>query len=248
MNNGRDVMYLSVVIPAYNEERRIRPTLARFDEWLAAQGRPYEVLVADDGSADGTVDVVRAFGVEHPAVRVSPQDSNRGKGYALKRGVGETVGDFVLYTDADLPVDPDALPAFLEPLEAGACDIAIASRWAPGAPAPESVPASRAFVSKGFHLLMRPFVLDGIADTQCGFKAFRGDVARQLFRQLTIDRFAFDVELIYLALRAGYRVKEVPVRIHHAEGSTVRPLRDSLDTLRDLARIKLNDRRGQYSQ
>jgi dolichyl-phosphate beta-glucosyltransferase len=243
-------VYLSVVIPAYNEERRILPTLARFDEWLAARGRPYEVLVADDGSADGTVALVRDFGAEHPAVRVSPHASrsNRGKGYALKRGVGETAGAFVLYTDADLPVDPDALPAFLEPLEAGEFDLTIASRWVPGAPAPEGVPASRAFVSKGFHLLMRPFVLDGIADTQCGFKAFRGDMARQLFRQLTIDRFAFDVELIYLALRAGYRVKEVPVRIHHAEGSTVRPMRDSLDTLRDLARIKLNDRRGLYSQ
>ncbi len=241
-------MYLSVVIPAYNEARRILPTLARFDEWLSAQGWPYEVLVADDGSADGTVDVVRAFGADHPAVRVSPQEHNRGKGHALKRAVGETTGRFVLYTDADLPVDPAALPAFLEPLEAGAFDLTIASRWVPGAPPPADVPPGRAIVSKGFRLLMRPFVLNGVADTQCGFKAFRGDVARQLFPCLTIDRFAFDVELIYLAQRAGYRIKEVPVRIHHANGSTVRPVRDSLDTLRDLARIKLNDRRGLYGR
>jgi dolichyl-phosphate beta-glucosyltransferase len=110
------------------------------------------------------------------------------------------------------------------------------------------VPAGRALISKGFRLLMRPFVLDGVVDTQCGFKAFRGDVARHLFRQLTIDRFAFDVELIYLAVRAGYQVREVPVSIHHAEGSTVRPVRDSLDTLRDLARIKLNDERGLYDR
>jgi len=239
-------MYLSIVIPAYNEEQRILPTLARFDEWLSMQGWSYEVLVADDGSVDGTVDLVRDFGKAHPAVRVSQQARNQGKGHALKRVVGETAGAFVLYTDADLPVDPAALPWFLEPLEAGGFDLTIASRWVPGAPPPADVPPGRAFVSKGFRLLMRPFVLNGVADTQCGFKAFRGDVARHLFPQLTIDRFAFDVELIYLAQRAGYRIKEVPVRIHHAEGSTVRPVRDSLDTLRDLARIKLNDRRGRY--
>ncbi len=241
-------MYLSVVIPAYNEARRILPTLARFDEWLSAQGWPYEVLVADDGSTDGTVDLVRAFGADHPAVRVSPQDTNRGKGYALKRGVTETAGAFVLYTDADLPVDPAALPWFIAPLETGGYDLTIASRWVPGAPPPEGVPPSRAAISTTFRLLMRPFILNGVADTQCGFKAFRGPVARHLFPQLTIDRFAFDVELIYLAQRAGYRIKEVPVCIHHAEGSTVHPLRDSLDTLRDLVRIKLNDRRGLYSR
>jgi len=241
-------MYLSVVIPAYNEEHRILPTLARFDEWLLAQGRPYEILVTDDGSMDGTVDRVRAFGQDHPAVRVLPhaERRNQGKGHALKRVMGETSGAFVLYTDADLPVDPAALPWFLGPLETGECDLTIASRWVNGAPSPDDVPAGRAFVSKSFRLLMRPFVLNGVADTQCGFKAFRGDVARQLFAQLTIDRFAFDVELIYLAQRAGYRIKEVPVRIHHADGSTVRPVRDSLDTLRDLARIKWNDQRGQY--
>jgi dolichyl-phosphate beta-glucosyltransferase len=239
-------MYLSVVIPAYNEEHRILPTLTRFDEWLSAQGWPYEVLVADDGSADGTVDLVRAFGKDHPAVRVSPQERNQGKGYALKRIMGETTGAFVLYTDADLPVDPAALPWFLEPLEVEEYDLTIASRWVPGAPSPADVPSGRAFISKSFRLLMRPFVLNGVVDTQCGFKAFRGDVARHLFRQLTIDRFAFDVELIYLAQRAGYRIKEVPVRIRHADGSTVRPVRDSLDTLRDLARIKWNDQRGRY--
>lgn len=239
-------MHLSVVIPAYNEEHRILPTLARFDEWLSAQGWSYELLVADDGSEDGTVDAVRAFGEDHPGVRVSPQARNQGKGQALKRVVAETTGDYVLYTDADLPVDPAALPWFLRPLETNAFDLVIASRWVPGAPPPDDVPAGRALISKSFRLLMRPFVLNGVADTQCGFKAFRGDVARELFRQLTIDRFAFDVELIYLAQRAGYRIKEVPVQIHHAEGSTVRPVRDSLDTLRDLARIKWNDQRGRY--
>ncbi|MBU0492044.1 MAG: glycosyltransferase family 2 protein [Chloroflexi bacterium] len=243
-------MYLSVVIPAYNEAQRILPTLTRFDEWLAAQSRPYEVLVADDGSTDDTADVVRAFTRDHPAVRVAPHPAraNHGKGHALKRVMAETTGAFVLYTDADLPVDPAALPWFLGPLEAGECDLTIASRWVNGAPPPDDVPGGRAFISKSFRLLMRPFVLNGIADTQCGFKAFRGNVARQLFAQLTIDRFAFDVELIYLAQRAGYRIREVPVRIHHADGSTVRPVRDSLGTLRDLARIKWNDQRGRYAQ
>ena len=235
----------SVIIPAWNEERRIPASLQQVAAFVDGQPYPVEIVVVDDGSDDATPTIVEQFARQYPFVRLI-RNPHGGKGMAVKTGVAQAEGRYLIISDTDLSVPIEELPKFLPPTLAS-YDLAIASREAQGARRINE-PYYRHLMGRVYNLLVRLVAVPGIQDTQCGFKAFRGDVARQLFRLLTIDRFAFDVELIYLALRAGYRVKEVPVRIHHAEGSTVRPLRDSLDTLRDLARIKLNDQRGLYNQ
>jgi len=239
-------MYLSVLIPAFNEQRRIEPTLERFVVFLDDSGLDYELLVADDGSSDDTAAVVASFAQQHKSVRLLRDDRNLGKGAALRRAALESRGEYLVYSDADLPVEPHHLTTVLERLAEGDTDLVLVSRWMSGAPPVLGVPLARRMLSLLFRIVAMPLKPPGVTDTQCGFKGFRGDVARELFAQLQIDGFAFDLELLCRAHRQGHRVTELALPVRHAVGSTIRPLSDSVAMARDVMMIFLRAMMGGY--
>jgi dolichyl-phosphate beta-glucosyltransferase len=229
---------LSIIIPAYNEERRIAPTLAQITAYLDRRHRAYELIVVDDGSRDRTRDHVAAVAAEHPQVQLLALPRNAGKGAAVRAGVLASRGRTVLFSDADLSTPIEELGKLEAALDGGA-DVAIGSRAAPG-DVERRQPLLRRVQGRAFHLVVRALGFRAVAsvrDTQCGFKLFRGPVARALFAELTLTGFAFDVELLELAFDR-FRVAEIPVAWTHADGSKVRPGIDALKMLRDLTRIR----------
>jgi dolichyl-phosphate beta-glucosyltransferase len=227
---------LSVVVPCYNEEPRLAASLAGVRRFLEARGSGFELILVDDGSSDGTAAVIRQAEREHSDVRAVLLFPNRGKGRALAEGVQASRGELVLVSDADFSAPIDELSR-LEDAIAGGADVAFGSRAAPGAREVEQ-PLHRRAMGKAFNRMVQVLLLPGIWDTQCGFKLFRGSVARELFAELETDGFAFDVEILHRARRAGYRIREVPVRWINSGASTVSPVKDSAEMLRDLLRIR----------
>lgn len=230
---------LSIVVPAYNEERRLGATLGRLLGWAEEAGRAVEVVVADDGSTDATAEVARRAG--DARVRVLRLEANRGKGAALRAGVAASRGELVLVSDADLSTPIEEVER-LERELAGA-DVAIGSRAVGGARITERQPFWREWSGRAFNAILRLLAVSGFRDTQCGFKLLRGDVARELFARLTIDRYAFDVELLWLAGRLGYRVREVGVEWRNDRSSRVRLWRDGPHMLVDVVRFRWRHRR-----
>lgn len=226
---------LSVVIPAFNEESRIGNTLQSVLDYLNRRSIHSEVIVVDDGSRDQTVAIVER--IDDPRVRVVRLPENRGKGAALRAGVLDSVGEWVLVTDADLstPIED------LETLQrwTGEADLIFGSRAVEGARIEQHQPRHREWMGRTFNRILRFLGLTTLRDTQCGFKLLRGPVARELFSQLSVSRFAYDVELTWVAEREGYRVIEVGVRWRDSPASRVRPLRDSLRMFWDVLKIRL---------
>lgn len=231
-------MKLSVIIPAYNEEARILPTLQRFGETLASSIPDLEVLVGDDGSGDNTAEVVSAFCVDHHWCRLVSRQSNQGKGAILRELVAETTGDIVIYSDADMPVDPEYFPRLFGPICDGAADLVQVSRWLSDSPTVEHVPPLRVLISQAFRLATLPIKPAGLTDTQCGCKALRGELARDLFSRLAIDGFAFDLELLLLAQARDCTILELPLPVRHVIGSSIQPFQDSLTMVRDLVKLQ----------
>jgi len=231
---------LSIVIPAFDEASRLGATLDRVLAWADDDGRPCEVVVVDDGSRDATSAVASSRG--DGRVRLVRLPENRGKGAALRAGVLASRGELVLLTDADLST-PIAEVARLEQALAGA-DVAIGSRAVAGARIVEHQPFWREWSGRLFNRLLRLSAVGELRDTQCGFKLLRGDVARELFPRLTIERFAYDVELLWLARRRGYRVREVGVEWRNDLSSRVRLWRDGPRMLLDVARFRWRHRGG----
>jgi dolichyl-phosphate beta-glucosyltransferase len=227
---------LSVIIPAYNERDRLPPTLRATVAFLRTRDYSWEIIVSDDGSRDGTSAIVARFAEDEPAVRLVVLPVNRGKGAAVRAGVAASRGSLVLICDADMATPIEQVESLIDALDSGA-DLAIGSRAAAGATAkrtPVRALAGRVF-SWALRLMAGPAVA-GIRDTQCGFKLLRGDQARALFATLTIDGFAFDVELM---MRASHlRILEVPVEWREIPGSKVSLVRDSVRMLRDVARAR----------
>ncbi len=235
--------WISVVIPTYNEKRRIVPTIAAIAAHLCETGRPWEMVVSDDGSTDDTVELVRSLGMAN--LTILAPGHNLGKGHAVRAGVAASRGGLVLFTDADLSPPIGELDRLVDAVRDGA-DIAIGSRAAPGAEV-----RARSLLRRQMSTTLRGLVKGvtglGVRDTQCGFKLFTRDVADELFDLQTLDGFSFDLELLYLAERSALRIAEVPVKWIDAPGSKVRAGRESLRFLRDLAGIRLNDLRGRYA-
>lgn len=230
---------LSVVVPAYDEGVRLAPSLRRIVDHLRGRGLDFELLVVDDGSRDDTVEVARRF--DAPELVVLRHLVNRGKGAALRTGVLASQGDRVLLTDADLstPItDLDRLEPHLEDV-----DLVLGSRAVQDAEITDRQPLYRELMGKTFNLLIRLLGVRGIRDTQCGFKLLEGGVARDLFAALTIDRFAYDVELVWLARRRGLQIKEVGVTWADSPDSRVSPVRDSLSMFRDVLRFRFRHSR-----
>lgn len=251
--------YLSVVIPAYNEERLLPDTLQRVSEFLRQQSYQSELLVVDDGSEDRTADLARMAlaGVSDPITWRVIENDHRGKGYTVRTGMLAAAGQHVLFSDADLATPIEEVKKLLRYLEAG-FDIAIGSREGVGA---ERVaePWYRHLMGRAFNLLVRIIARAEYQDTQCGFKAFRREVAHDLFARLRLYGedarvirggavTAFDVEVLFLAGRLGYAVKEVPVKWRYGVQTKVNPLRDSIRNFKDVARVRLNDWRGMYQK
>jgi dolichyl-phosphate beta-glucosyltransferase len=235
---------LSVVVPAYDEEQRIGRSLDRVLAWSAERARPLEVVVVDDGSRDRTAALVESY--VSRGVRLVRLPANRGKGAALRAGVAASTGDRVLISDADFST-PIAEVERLEPHLADAA-IVLGSRALEDSRITARQPAWRELAGKSFNLAIRLLGVAGIRDSQCGFKLLRGEVARELFAEMTVDRFAFDVELILLARERGYRVAEVGVEWRNDPASRVRLLRDGSRMLADVVRLRLRRLRRRRSR
>ena len=235
----------SVIIPAWNEERRMAASLQRVVAFVQQQADPIEVIVVDDGSEDATAAIVEEFAAKYPFIRLI-RNPHGGKGAAVKSGVAQGRGRYLVISDTDLAVPIEELPKFLPPVLDG-YDLAIASREAPGARRINE-PYYRHLMGRVYNLLVRLIAVPGIQDTQCGFKAFRHDVARAIFPYQTIDGWGFDVEILFIARRFGYQIVEVPVTWYYGEKSKINPLKDALRMTRELWRVRRNARRGVYER
>jgi glycosyltransferase involved in cell wall biosynthesis len=233
--------FLSIILPAHNEERRLPASLERVQGFLQAQAYPSELIVVDSGSRDATAAIAR----RHPAVRLF-QEALPGKGRAVRRGMLEARGEYRFICDVDLSMPIEEVARFLPPALTGV-DVAIASREAPGARR-HGEPAYRHWVGRVFNTVVRLLAIPDFQDTQCGFKCFRGAVAEDLFSVQRLDGWTFDVEVLFIALRRGYRVREVPIPWYYEPGSRVRIARDSLAMLIDLFRIRRHWARGLYAR
>jgi dolichyl-phosphate beta-glucosyltransferase len=228
---------LSIVIPAYNEEDRLRDSLVQIADYLSRQPYTYDAIVSDDGSKDTTVNLAESFASDHPWLRTIQHPDNHGKGMAVRRGMLEASGDYILMCDADLATPIEELDGFWRHIEEGA-DIVIASRPLRGSHLVRRQPIYREMAGRMLNLLVRMAAVPGIRDTQCGFKLFRGDVAHRLFSMSVREGWDFDIEILYLARRLGYRIVEVPVHWYHREGSKVNFLRDGIRMVIGLFRIR----------
>lgn len=234
--------WVSIVIPAYNEERRLPASLKAVNAFLDAFPHASEVIVADDGSADGTVRVAEEAAHRWSRTRVL-QLPHRGKGHAVKQGMLAARGAYRLMCDADLSVSIEDLPRFLPPQAQG--DVVIGSREAEGARRLDE-PALRHVMGRIFNRIVATITGLPYADTQCGFKAFTGEAAQRLFSQQRIEGFGFDVEILFLTRRYRYQVVEMPVVWTYGTESRVKPVRHSLAMVREALTVRVNGWRGLY--
>lgn len=237
--------FLSIVIPAHNEESRLPPSLAQIDGFLQKQPYDAEVIIVENGSRDRTHKVALDCAGEYPYLRVLQSPDNlRGKGLAVKQGMQAAQGDWRFICDADLSMRIDELVKFLPPASDG-YDILIASREAPGALRVDE-PEYRHIMGRVATYIIKAAAIGDYEDTQCGFKMFRRQVADDLFAVQRMNGIGFDVELLYIAKRRGYKVKEVPITWYYDTYSTMRLWDDSVKLLREIWEIRQNWRRGLY--
>ena len=252
MSEGTQSLFLTVVLPAYNEETRLPPTLVRVADFLRVQPYNAEVLIVENGSTDRTSTVVEEFIAAH----VRPDDpfvmtllhSPKGKGNAVRQGVAAARGEYILISDTDLSVPIEATPRFLPPqLDRRDYGIAIASREVAGAKR-HGEPQYRHFMGRVFNFLVRWLAVPEINDTQCGFKCFGREAARRVFPLQRINGWGFDVELLYIAQRHGIPIVEIPVDWYYRDESRVRPVQDTVTMVAELLRIRRNGRAGLYDE
>ena len=228
---------LSVVVPCFNEEQRLPRTVEKIESYLDARHLDHELILVDDGSADGTRQVMDAAAARHGSVRVETLPRNRGKGRALAVGVEAAKGDEILLTDADLSTPIEELDKLEAALGDGA-GVAIASRAVRGSRVEVSQPVYRVLMGKAFNLIVQAVLLPGIWDTQCGFKLFRADVAKRVFASLSTDGFGYDPEVLYRARRQGVKIAEVPVVWRNSAETKVSPIRSSIDMFKHVIRVR----------
>jgi len=237
--------YLSIVIPAYNEKDRIIPTIGAIASHVSDMGFPWELLIADDGSKDNTVELVEDLGFVNLHVLKAPQ--NGGKGNAVQRGMLAARGKVVLFSDADNSTPIEEVGKFIAALEQDNYDVAVGSRAATGAEVANKSLFRKA-LSNGLHAIVRYGLGIKVRDTQCGFKMYTREAAHQLHATQTIMGFSFDLEILYLAFKSGYRVKEIPVSWVDAPGSKVDARKEIQRFLRDIFKIRMTDIRGIYKR
>jgi dolichyl-phosphate beta-glucosyltransferase len=235
-------LFLSIIIPAHNEETRLPRALGQVFAFLKDQDFASEVIVVENASSDHTLEVAQAFARDFPGLLVLHEDLP-GKGRAVRRGVMEARGEYRFIADADLSMPVEEIKRFLPPARSN--DIAIASREAPGAIRYHE-PSYRHLTGRVYNFLIRSLVLPGLQDTQCGFKCFRAAVAEDIFRFQTLNGWSFDVELLFIARRHGYTITEIGIPWYYNPGSKVNIVRDSTRMFLDLLTIRRNARHGIY--
>ena len=236
---------LSLVIPAFNEAERLPASLEQIHAFLSAQPFTSEIIVVENGSTDGTFEIVQALQKKMPILKLM-HERTPGKGWAVRQGMLAAKGEYRFICDADLSMPIEEVTRFLPPQLPDA-PIAIASREAPGAMRHDE-PEYRHLIGRAFNTLVRLMLLPGLQDTQCGFKCFRADAAAAVFPQLTIHGWTFDVEALFIARRLGFSISEVPIAWRYYPRSRVKVLRDSLQMGMDLLRIRLNALKGVYKE
>jgi dolichyl-phosphate beta-glucosyltransferase len=237
----------SIVIPAYNEAARIPATLEAVTACVRSRGWSAEVVVVDDGSRDTTAEVVRAFAARAPEVRLLQNAGNRGKGYSVRNGLLRSLGEVVMFTDADLSAPIEEAEDLFAAI-AGGADIAIGSRWLERSRQTIRQPFYRRFFGRCFNGVTRAIMGLPFADTQCGFKAFTRAAAQTVSQLQTIDRWGFDPEILFIALKRGYRIEEVPVSWAHDERTRISYLKDGMRMLQDIAIVRWNALLGRYGR
>jgi glycosyltransferase involved in cell wall biosynthesis len=235
--------FLSIVIPAHNEEKRLPRTLEQVFAFLSTQNYHAEVIVVENGSTDRTMQLAMEYAEKHPGMHVLGIDG-RGKGLAVKEGMRAAQGTYRFICDADLSMPIEEISKFLPPVLEN-FDIAIGSREASGS-VRYNEPSYRHWGGRAINLAIRVLILPGLQDTQCGFKCFTAEAADKLFKLQTLTGWSFDIELLYMARRKGMRVCEVPINWYYDPDSKIRAVRDALNMLKDILRIHLNALRGMY--
>ncbi len=237
--------FLSVIIPAYNEERRLAERLKEVMEYFVVQDYSYEVILVDDGSTDRTAEIVKTLEKEYDKLQLL-RVVHGGKGHACKQGILASRGQWLFLSDSDLSMPIKDFAKFV-PLLQGDNHIVIASREVPGARR-YGEPGYRHLMGRVFNWVVRVLAVHGIHDTQCGFKCFRADVAREIFSVQTINGWGFDVEILFVAQKRGYRIVEVPIDWHYRSHSKIKPVQDAINMFREVWQIRLNYWRGYYDK
>jgi glycosyltransferase involved in cell wall biosynthesis len=237
----------SIVIPAFNESARIPGALRAVVDCIRERGWQAEVIVVNDGSRDATAEVVQTFAADNPEVRLVENPGNRGKGYSVRSGLLQAHGDIVMFTDADLSAPIEEAELLFAAIDKGA-DIAIGSRWLEKGRQTHRQPLYRQFFGRCFNALTRAVMGLRFADTQCGFKAFTRAAAQTVFQLQTIEGWGFDPEILFIALKRGYQVVEVPVSWAHDERTRMSYLKVGIKMLEEIAIIRWNALRGRYGK
>jgi dolichyl-phosphate beta-glucosyltransferase len=236
------MLNLSIIIPAYNEEHRIQKTLEKIINYLKRKKYNYEIIIVDDGSKDNTINVIK--NIKDKKIKILKNEINRGKGYSVKKGILNAKKDWILFSDADLSTPIEELDNFTKYLD---YDIIIGSRNLKESNIMIHQPFYRAYPGKIFSYLVRLITIRGIKDTQCGFKLFKKEIAHKIFNKQTIDRWGFDVELMYIAHKYKYKIKELPVIWLNDEKTKLNLFKDSTRMFLDLIKIRINDLKGLYN-
>lgn len=239
--------FLSIVIPAYNEEKRIGRTLEGTFEYLSTQSYDYEVLVVNDGSRDGTAEKVQEFARQASGrLRLIENPGNRGKGYAVRNGMLQASGEIALFYDADLATPTSEIAKVVEPISENRYDVVFGSRALDRTLIGTHQSIMREAIGRGGNLIQYALTGLNFKDTQCGFKAFRRQAAQSVFPLQQIDGFGFDPEILFIAKKQGWRLLETPVRWNHVEGSKVNPIGSPIKVLMEVSTIRWNDLMGKY--
>lgn len=238
---------LSIIIPAYNEENRIKSTLIVIANYIKDENLNAEIVIVDDGSADNTTKIVEEFQEKNKNISLIALAKNCGKGFAVKKGVEASRGKYILFTDADNSTPIQEFKKLYAALLKNNAQIAIGSRYLRDDSVKIKQPLYRILLGRAGNLLIRTFLIDGIKDTQCGFKLFEHEAARNIFALQKVKRFGFDMESLAVAKNLGYKIIEIPVSWFNSAQSRFRPIKDALITLKDLVYIKLNFWSGRYN-
>jgi len=236
----------SIVLPAYNESARITDTLNKILAYDTKRGWKAEIIVVNDGSSDGTADMVREYARKYPALHLLENPGNRGKGYSVRNGILHAHGDILLFSDPDLSSPIEEADKLFAALAKGA-DVAIGSRWVDPQLQIQRQPLHRQLFGRIFNLALRIILGLKFKDTQCGFKAFTRRSAHAIFPLQKIERWGFDPELLYLARKLTFVVREVPVAWAHREGTRINPLRDGIRMFAEMLKIRSHALRGNYT-
>jgi dolichyl-phosphate beta-glucosyltransferase len=235
---------ISIIIPMYNEEKRVSKTIEKIVQYMQEKGNEYEILTVDDGSTDNTLEVVGKLVEQNDNIRLLKNPGNKGKGYSVKHGMLKAKKDCVLFSDADLSTPIEELEKMIPELQA--FDVVIGSRKTEGSDIQVKQPFYRTLAGKIFPIVVNIILLPNIKDTQCGFKLFTKKAAQEVFNLQTIDGFSFDAEILFIANKKKYNIKEVPVIWINDADSKVRIIRDSMRMFKELLKIRWNNFRGKY--